>query len=290
MRLAAELGRALGRKVAVGTIMTTGTVAALALRIEGASDGREAFAEILPIRSGSTDPLFCIHPASGFAWQYRSLAPYLDPEQTLIGLQSPRPDGPLATARHLVVHTRHYNTVRSLQPRGPYKLLGYSLGGTIAQAIAARLAAAGEEVAFLGLLDTYPPEDQDWGAGAGADIAAEAEREQLGLDGADNESRAEQEAMTEDITANYQDSVRLLSSAGTAHFPGRAELFVATATVPDGFDPERAWNGRTDSMRVHPVDCAHEDILSPATLPVLGPQLAKLLADIPATIHRKASQ
>ena len=55
--------------------MTTGTVEALARRIAGASDGREALAEILPIRSGSTEPLFCIHPASGFAWQYRSLAP-----------------------------------------------------------------------------------------------------------------------------------------------------------------------------------------------------------------------
>ncbi|MHA7270283.1 amino acid adenylation domain-containing protein [Arthrobacter sp. HLT1-20] len=289
MRLAAELGRTLGRKVAVGTIMTTGTVAALARRIEGASDGREAFAEILSIRSGSTDPVFCIHPASGFAWQYRSLAPYLDPEQTLIGLQSPRPTGPLATAHDLAeVHARHYNSIRSVQPHGPYKLLGYSLGGTIAQAVAARLAAEGEQVAFLGLLDTYPPEDQDWGAGAEAEIAAEAQREQLGLDGGDSESRAEQAAMTAEIIANYKDSVRLLSAASTDHFPGRAELFVAMATVPEGFDPERAWSQRVDSLRVHPVDCAHEDILSPATLSVLGPQLAALLAQIPSPTHRKA--
>ncbi|MHA7304881.1 amino acid adenylation domain-containing protein [Arthrobacter sp. TMN-49] len=290
MRLAAELGRTLGRKVAVGTVMTTGTVAALARQIDGASDGREAFAEILPIRSGSTNPLFCLHPASGYAWQYRSLAPYLAKEQTLIGLQSPRPAGPLASAAQLVeVHTRHYNTIRSLQPHGPYRLLGYSLGGTIAQAIAARLAAEGEHVEFLGLLDTYPPEDQDWGAGAEADIAAEAEREQLGLDGGDDESRADREAMTEDIIANYKDSVRLLSAASTGHFPGRAELFVAAATVPDGFDPERAWAKRVDILHVHPVDCAHEDILSPATLPVLGPQLAKLLAELPGNTHRKAS-
>ncbi|POH57672.1 amino acid adenylation domain-containing protein [Arthrobacter glacialis] len=291
MRLAAELGRALGCKVPVGTIMTTGTVEALARQIAGASDGREAFAEILPLRSGSTDPLFCIHPASGFAWQYRSLAPYLDPEQTLIGLQSPRPTGPLATSAELTeVHARHYTSIRSVQPHGPYKLLGYSLGGTIAQAIGARLAAEGEQVAFLGLLDTYPPEDQDWGAGAEAEIAAEAQREQQGIDGGDNGSRAEQDAMTAEIIANYKDSVRLLSAASTDHFPGRAELFVATATVPEGFDPERAWAKRVDSLRVHPVDCAHEDILAPDTLSTLGPQLAKLLADIPGTIHRKASE
>ncbi len=39
---------------------------------------------------------------------------------------------------------------------------GYSLGGTLAQGIAARLRARGEQVAFLGLLDTRPPETQNW--------------------------------------------------------------------------------------------------------------------------------
>ncbi len=56
----------------------------------------------------------------------------------------------------------HLATLRQQQPQGPYYFLGYSLGGTLAQNIAARLEAAGEEVAFLGLLDTWPPETQNW--------------------------------------------------------------------------------------------------------------------------------
>ncbi|MBV9818793.1 MAG: hypothetical protein JOZ07_10640 [Solirubrobacterales bacterium] len=45
-------------------------------------------------------------------------------------------------------------TVRAAQPHGPYFLAGYSLGGMFAYEIAGRLRAAGEQVAWLGLLDT----------------------------------------------------------------------------------------------------------------------------------------
>lgn len=277
MALATRLSRSLGRPVAIGTVMAAGTVEALARRIAEESDGLEALGDLLPIRTGSTLPLFCIHPASGFAWQYRALARHLDPAQTLVGLQSPRPVGPLATAATMAqVHERHYTTIRSLQPHGPYRLLGYSLGGTIAHAVATRLAAEGEDVAFLGLLDTYPPEGQDWGAGAEEEVAAEAEREQLAQ--GPGGTTAEHAAMAQDIVENYRDSVRLLSRATTASFPGRAQLFTATKTIPDGHDPARAWAGLIGTLDIEPIDCSHEDILAPETLPVLGPLLAGLLA------------
>jgi enterobactin synthetase component F len=67
------------------------------------------------------------------------------------------------------------------QPHGPYYLFGYSLGGTLAQGIAARLRQRGEAVAFLGLLDTWPPETQNWAEkeanGLDPEVLAEIERE-----------------------------------------------------------------------------------------------------------------
>lgn len=61
----------------------------------------------------------------------------------------------MQTAENLdAVCEHHLATLLSQQPHGPYYLLGYSLGGTLAQGIAARLHARGETVAFLGLLDT----------------------------------------------------------------------------------------------------------------------------------------
>jgi thioesterase domain-containing protein len=45
-------------------------------------------------------------------------------------------------------------TIRATQAHGPYILGGFSLGGLIAYEIAGRLSADGEEVAWLGILDS----------------------------------------------------------------------------------------------------------------------------------------
>ncbi len=50
---------------------------------------------LLPLREGDGPTLFCFHPASGFAWQFSVLARYLSPRWSIVGIQSPRPDGPM---------------------------------------------------------------------------------------------------------------------------------------------------------------------------------------------------
>jgi thioesterase domain-containing protein len=47
--------------------------------------------------------------------------------------------------------------IRQTQPEGPYHLLGWSLGGTLAVMVATLLEAEGQEVAFLGLIDSFIP-------------------------------------------------------------------------------------------------------------------------------------
>lgn len=49
--------------------------------------------------------------------------------------------------------------LRSCQPSGPYHLGGWSAGGILAFAVAARLISTGEAVASLTLLDSPPPND-----------------------------------------------------------------------------------------------------------------------------------
>src|SRR5262245_50805247 len=44
--------------------------------------------------------------------------------------------------------------IRALQPRGPYHLVGYSFGGLVALEVARLLREIGEEIAFLGMVDT----------------------------------------------------------------------------------------------------------------------------------------
>src|SRR5207237_6398881 len=47
----------------------------------------------------------------------------------------------------------YLEAVRAVQPEGPYAIAGYSLGGLIAFEMARTLAAQGDEVEWLGLID-----------------------------------------------------------------------------------------------------------------------------------------
>jgi amino acid adenylation domain-containing protein len=51
----------------------------------------------------------------------------------------------------------HIDGIRSIQPRGPYRLAGYSFGGLIALEIAQQLRRAGETIELLFLLDPSEP-------------------------------------------------------------------------------------------------------------------------------------
>ncbi|WP_375591678.1 amino acid adenylation domain-containing protein [Chitiniphilus eburneus] len=288
MRLAAELRRELNRPVSVGQIMVSPTVSRLAAVLSdevAANDPANAgFGEVLHLRAGLGKPLFCIHPASGFAWQYSALARYLPKTLPLIGLQSPRPDGAIAASGDLAVAIdQHLVTLRRLQPQGPYHLVGYSLGGTIAHGLAARLQAEGETVAFLGLFDTYPPEGQDWSGPTEDEALAEVDREreqfmEAAEEATDSFMADEKAEMFRHIVANYADAVRLLSHASTPRFAGTATLFVAEQTLPAGWDVEGSWRPYLDALTAHQFDTKHEDILSPGSLAVLGPLLAEALA------------
>lgn len=287
MQLAAELRRDLAKAVSVGQVMVASTVEKLAQLLAEDRSQQEAdqygFAAILPLRITDGPTLFCLHPASGFAWQFSVLARYLDPQWSLVGIQSPQPDGPLAISDNTdQVCDTHLATVLQVQPHGPYYFIGYSLGGTLAQGIAARLQARGETVAFLGLLDTYPAETQNWTGALDDNVLQEVQRERQQFLAASQDTLAPaldetRLAMFDHIEANYADSVRLLSQSRTAHFQGQATLFVAQRTLPPGSDVQEIWLPYVDDLQVYKLDCAHVDIVSPDSFKVLGPLLNTLL-------------
>ena len=55
------------------------------------------------------------------------------------------------------IAARYLRELRSVRPKGPYILCGYSFGGVIAYEMAARLRRQGHEVPLLILLDSYAP-------------------------------------------------------------------------------------------------------------------------------------
>ncbi|KNC93186.1 enterobactin synthase subunit F, partial [Trabulsiella odontotermitis] len=283
MRLAAQLSRTFARQVTPGQVMvasTVGKLSALLATEDDASAQRLGYEAILPLRESHGPTLFCFHPASGFAWQFSVLARYLSERWNITGIQSPRPNGPMQTAATLDdVCEHHLATLLAQQPHGPYYLFGYSLGGTLAQGIAARLRQRGETVAFLGLLDTWPPETQNWAAkeanGLDPEVLAEIAREREAFIAAQQGQGSD--ALFSAIEGNYADAVRLLTTAHSVPFDGTATLFVAERTLPEGMDPHSAWAPWVNTLVVYRQDCAHVDIISPQAFEKIGPMLGEIL-------------
>lgn len=98
-------------------------------------------------------PLFLFHPAGGTTAVYQPLAELLPDEVAVIGFE--RIDH-LDTIEEKAAH--YLETIRELQPAGPYRLGGWSLGGCLAYDAARQLRAAGEEVEVVAMIDTILPD------------------------------------------------------------------------------------------------------------------------------------
>ncbi|MDX6361088.1 MAG: phthiocerol/phenolphthiocerol synthesis type-I polyketide synthase [Streptomyces sp.] len=139
-------------------LLAAPTVAGL-LETVGRDNASDALRPLLPLRTEGTDtPLFCVHPGAGVSWRYTGLLPHLGADQPVFGIQATGLDGtrpPAPDAASMVA--TYVELVREVQPRGPYRLLGWSYGGFVAHSMACVLQEQGEEVELLALLDAPLP-------------------------------------------------------------------------------------------------------------------------------------
>ncbi|WP_144109534.1 non-ribosomal peptide synthetase [Paraburkholderia sp. BCC1886] len=139
--------------------------------------------------SGAPLTLFCFYPGFGMIGEYRFLAAALQGVASVIALRSP---GFVDNADAASADPSSFETLADacaerllhVQPAGPFRLLGWSLGGRLAVAVAAVLRARGHAVDFLGLLDTATrtgelPEAADVDEGLSAWLDAQADGERL---------------------------------------------------------------------------------------------------------------
>ena len=134
------------------------TVASLAEALEhGHGDLRNGAAAQL-LAPGDSRPVFFL---SGMDL-YREVAAQLPADTRAYGLLSAAElalfdsGRPLPSIEELTV--AYLQTIRRLQPHGPYRLAGFSIGGVIAFEAASRLRDEGEEIECLALLDSAVPD------------------------------------------------------------------------------------------------------------------------------------
>lgn len=102
--------------------------------------------------------LFCIAGSGGSVWSFVPLAAGVPPSLPVYAFQQKGLEFralPDWTMRQLV--RRVTSMIREIQPHGPYRLLGHSMGGVAALEVARRLEREGESVDFVVLLDATVP-------------------------------------------------------------------------------------------------------------------------------------
>ncbi len=154
MQLMAQIQETLGCRVPLGAWLPTPTLAALAAVVTGTVHGTT----LLPLQSSGTGtPLFCLPPAGGQALGYRLLAEQLGTERPIYALQA-CPETVTSSHSLAALASLYTTVIRQQQPEGPYLLLGWSFGGVLALAVAQCLEQQGQQVALVGLIDTFFPQ------------------------------------------------------------------------------------------------------------------------------------
>ncbi|PBC40539.1 hypothetical protein CJ178_01975 [Rhodococcus sp. ACPA4] len=305
--VAARLHQSIETEVPVHWIFTESTPATLAHRIATCTaETNDAVGVMLPLRAtGNREPLFCVHPAVGLAWCFSGLVQYVDSDRPIYGIQSPAlTDSSVHFDSLDDLAARYVREIRSVQPHGPYHLLGYSVGGQIAHAMAARLRRDGADVATLAMMDSRLMTEVDAPMPSVARLVAEF-AEVDSLDALEEDPTFDQVAellrrkggFFSTLTADhlgtlYRQYCKLVDDA-VAHHPSNLDLsdLLYFSSVesreaernggPEGSIGAADWKDYiVGDIHEYKIPTTHEQMTSPPGLAVIGPILNRHLASV----------
>ena len=299
--LIAKVNAALGTDLQVQSLFRAPTVEGLLREASkgAAESAADSLRQLLPLRtSGTKLPLFAVHPASGISWGYASMLGKLDPERPLVGLQMPGMEPgrthPVQAGTLTELADDYIAKIRSVQPEGPYHLMGWSFGGHLVHRLATRLQELGDEVATLAILDAFPgTQETNADVGTGPALWAsylEAQGYELGDE--DREGLDGPRALeilrehhnplgtvpldsVEAMVGNFPALARLIRGEQPQRFDGELLFFRATREVPEGTPGGTAWQPFiTGAITEVSVDERHSQLLSDRALSAIMPALA----------------
>jgi thioesterase domain-containing protein/acyl carrier protein len=301
-KVAWRLSKVLGVQVPMGILFTDTRVDALAekigygMRVGFGVSNDAALGVMLPIRpQGEQLPLFCFHPLGGLSWMFSALIRYLPLDIPIFGLQTPALTEPDWCAEPVGAYLDRYaDEIQRICPHGPYRLLGYSLGGIIAEGVAQRLTARGEKVELLAMLDSIlrhpdgPPSLADVHAelrASGLPLRDDDDLEDLSLERAQevvDEIQGDRVGLTAEDLRRTLRSIAVVSETSVAHETPRysGDLLFFRSAEHD-FDPVSAWREViSGEITTVPVSVAHRDLFTPEGLGEFAPALGAWLGTL----------
>jgi amino acid adenylation domain-containing protein/FkbM family methyltransferase len=297
IQLISRVRSVFGVAVNLRTLFEAPTVAAFAERL-GSGVESDPLDILLPLRlGGSRPPLFCIHPAVGVSWIYSGLLRHIE-DTPIYGLQDPGLGGDPVSSDITTLAKHYAEQLRSVWPDGPYHLLGWSVGGVIAHAVATQLQSMGADVGLLAMLDASPPGNIGKSQECSESDALAAILEWFGFP---PDVDPDKPMDYRDFIQKLEESQSALASLTESQVAAMARVFSANVRLGLYYEPSMfrgdilylsAELGRTDTspepgdwaphltgrLDLHPIACRHVDMLRPEPLAEIGPLVADRLS------------
>ncbi|HTV57365.1 MAG TPA: alpha/beta fold hydrolase [Verrucomicrobiae bacterium] len=155
-RIFSEVAKAGGPNLPPFVIFQTPTLASMASFLTRAPHPQ--FSPLVALKPGAAGPpVFITHGIAGHLMEFFELVRHTSTSQPIYGMQTRGMDGVTQPFDRIEDMAEYFlGAVKSIQPHGPYFLIGYSLGGLVTLEMARRLSESGERIALLALLDSYP--------------------------------------------------------------------------------------------------------------------------------------
>jgi thioesterase domain-containing protein/acyl carrier protein len=156
VRVFTQIEKVFGKRLPLTALFTAPTIEKLAEAV-GDKERKALFPPIVAIEKGRGGvPIFGVATADAFI--YARLSEHLGASQPFYGLH---PQGIIPVEKPVIdmraLAARYADEIRAVRPHGPYRLLGMCAGGIVAYEVAQNLAAGGETVDFVGMIDTAGP-------------------------------------------------------------------------------------------------------------------------------------
>lgn len=273
VRLVSRIRIDLRRACTLPMVFRYPTIATLAAALESASTLDEN--SLIPLQPLGVDPpVFCICGVQ----LYQEFANRFAPDMPVYGVFVPMEmeyvaptnsgDPPPAVER---LAAEYLETIRARQPQGPYRLVGFSFGGVLAYEMAQQLRAAGEEVAFLAILDSDVPDRRRRARVGRFEQRLRQLKQRLGRRLKGHINRLIDPSRPAMGEARDEKFVAAMRSYAAAPYPGPAIYVQAEDAVE--YNPGYGWDALISALSVYRIPGDHLGILSAPNVDLLVTKL-----------------